>query len=152
MADNSTDKTDRSDHRPDGQSASLKRARPKSRIKRKSVPKPRSEPKPLRQPKLKTPLELWAFLFANTGNVFRAVVLFVGVGLALAVPFGILALIFTLLHLQFAVAAAMYSAATAIVAALGFALRARLKRSNADRSGDGDPPEDDPDDASDDSE
>ncbi len=108
------------------------------------------QPRKQRQPKLKTQLEFWAFLIANTGNTLRVIALCLGASLAIAAPFAILALVFTLLHVQFAVPAAMYAGATAVLGALGVAVRSALKSRPDGGSGNGG--DDSPGDASDESE
>jgi hypothetical protein len=145
VAGHSTDTPDQPDRGPVDQAGSSPQ-----------WPQRRREPKQQRQPNPKTQLEFWAFLIANTGNTVRAIALCIGVSLAIAVPFAILALVFTLLQLQFAVPAAMYAGAVATLSALGVTIRTVLRRRSNGGSGNGggddDPPRDTPGDASDDSE
>jgi hypothetical protein len=126
VAGHSTDKPDRSDHAPNGRTGS-------------SPPRPQRQrqPRKQRQPRPKNQLEFWALVFANTGNTIRAIAFCIGGSLAIAVPFAGLALVFTLLHLQFAVPAAMYAGATAMVGGFGVAIRMVWKRRSNNDSDNG---------------
>lgn len=91
----------------------------------------------------KTQLEFWAFLLGNTGNTIRLIALCIGVGLAVAVPFAVLALVFTLLHLQLAVPTAIYGGVAAMFGGLGVAIglvRKGRSNSGADSGGGDDAP------------